>query len=70
MAQIKERGERDMSNTKINRVEVIDHTKEAIKKGVFGRVYTNYTCPNVEVQLQDDDKTLKIFISDKVPYVC
>ncbi len=38
---------------KCNRVEVIDNT---------GRAYTNYNCKSVEKQMQDDDKTLKIFI--------
>ena len=36
------------------RVEVIDKT---------GRVYTNYRCKFVEVQMQDDERTMKIFIS-------
>lgn len=37
-----------------NRVEVIDST---------GRAYTNMSCNSVEKQMQDDNKTLKIFIS-------
>ena len=39
---------------KCNRVEVIDK---------YGRSYTNYDCKSVETQMQDDDKTLKVFIS-------
>ena len=38
----------------VTRLEVID------KKG---RSYTNYDVKHVEVQLQDDEKTIKIFIS-------
>lgn len=47
-------------NNKINRVEVIDHSKDA---NPFGRAFTKYDCQNVEIQLQDDDRTLKVFIS-------
>lgn len=36
------------------RVEIIDET---------WRVYTNYNCKNVEVVMQDNDKTLKIFLT-------
>ena len=39
---------------KCNRVEVIDKS---------GRAYTNYDCKSVETQMQDDDRTLKVFIS-------
>ena len=39
---------------KVNRVEVIDNT---------GRAYTNYECKFVETQLQDNERTLKVFIS-------
>lgn len=49
-----------MNTEKVTRVEVINHQDEPI-----GRVYTKYGCKNVEVQLQDDGKTLKIFISGK-----
>ena len=37
-----------------SRVEVIDGT---------GRAYTNMSCNFVEKQMQDDDRTLKIFIT-------
>ena len=33
--------------------------------GWVGRVYTKYNCKKVELELQDDDKTLKIFISNE-----
>lgn len=39
--------------SKVDRVEVIEHSK--------GRVYTNYNAKDVDIQLQDDGKTLKIF---------
>ena len=39
---------------KCTRVEVIDKR---------GRSYTNYDCKNVEMQMQDEDRTLKVFIS-------
>jgi hypothetical protein len=45
---------------KVTRVEVINHQDNPI-----GRVYTKYDCQNVELQLQDDNKTLKIFITKK-----
>lgn len=37
----------------VTRVEVIDHT---------GRAYTKYNVADVEISLQDDNRTLKIFI--------
>lgn len=39
----------------INRVEVIDYSKQ-------GRTYTNYSIRGVEIALQDNDETLKVFI--------
>ena len=36
------------------RVEVVDES---------GRVYTNYKCKDVKTSLQDEDRTLKVFIS-------
>jgi hypothetical protein len=38
----------------VNRFEVIDSN---------GRVYTNYDISNVQVTLQDDGRTLKVFLS-------
>ena len=47
----------DLNTQKVTRVEVIDST---------GRVYVNWNPDNVvEVQLQDDGKTLKVFICKK-----
>lgn len=39
---------------KCTRVEVIDKS---------GRAYTNYNCKSVETQMQDEERTLKVFIS-------
>ena len=39
---------------KCTRVEVIDKS---------GRAYTNYDCKSVETQVQDEDRTLKVFVS-------
>ena len=47
----------DLNTQKVTRVEVIDDT---------GRAYVNRNQDNaVEVQLQDDGKTLKVFIYKK-----
>ena len=43
----------------VNRVEVINHSKNG-----QGREYTKYGDFQVEVQVQDNGKTLKIFLSD------
>lgn len=40
-------------DNKVTRVEVVDNT---------GRVYTKYNVVNVYCQLQDDGKTLKMFL--------
>ena len=48
----------EQNNTsKINRVEVIQHSLP-----YNGRAYTNYNAKNVEIQFQDDNTTLKIFL--------
>ena len=41
---------------KVTRVEVIDKD---------GRAYTNYDVSMCELMLQDDDRTLKIFLKEK-----
>lgn len=52
-----------LSTNKINRVEVIDHTKD-LPEG--GRVYVKWEDDiKVEVSFQDNDRTLKIFIDKK-----
>ena len=58
-----------METTKVTRVEVIDHTKGVEEGG--GRCYTFWNeydvsdvkNPKVELQLQDNGRTLKVFIS-------
>ena len=45
--------------SKVNRFEVIDHTSEKL-----GREIVKYGV-NVELSFQDDDKTLKVFLTDK-----
>jgi len=46
-----------LDTTRVTRVEVIDQK---------GRTYFNYSRDNaVEIQLQDDGRTLKVFISTK-----
>ena len=48
----------EQNNTsKVNRVEVIQHSPPH-----NGRAYTNYNAKDVEIQFQDDGKTLKIFL--------
>lgn len=42
-----------INTEKVTRVEVIDSN---------GRIYTNYNCKDVEIQLQDGERTLKIFL--------
>lgn len=42
---------------KINRVEVIQHSPP-----YNGRAYTNYDAKDVEIQFQDNNETLKIFL--------
>ena len=45
------------NTSKVNRVEVIQHSPPH-----NGRAYTNYNAKDVEIQFQDDGKTLKIFL--------
>jgi len=56
-----------MNTSKVNRIEIINHTE----KGDFGRAFTYWSeygngikNPRVEISLQDDDRTLKIFITE------
>lgn len=57
-----------MDTTKVTRIEVIDHTRTVEDGG--GRCYTYWNeydekdskTPKVEVMLQDDGRTLKVFI--------
>lgn len=60
-----------MDTSKVTRVEVMDKTKDFENGG--GRAYTFWSeldeldikNPDVTVELQDNDRTLKIFISEK-----
>jgi hypothetical protein len=45
----------DASN--VNRVEVIQHSEP-----INGRAYVNNNAKDVEIQFQDNNKTLKIFL--------
>ena len=45
------------STSQVNRVEVIQHSPP-----YNGRAYTNYDAKDVEIQIQDDGTTLKIFL--------
>lgn len=50
-----------MDTSKVNRVEVIDHTRPIEDGG--GRAYVFWEDEaEVEIQLQDDGRTMKIFI--------
>ena len=44
---------------KVIRVEVINHSRDIENPG---RVYTNMNCKEVELQYQDNGRTLKLFI--------
>jgi hypothetical protein len=44
----------------VTRFEVIDHSQE-----LLGRCYVKHKC-RVEASLQDDTRTLKIFVNDRV----
>lgn len=47
-----------MDTSKVTRVEVIDYQSHP----TVGRVYVKTNCQNVSLQLQDEGRTLKIFI--------
>ena len=49
----------DITTKSVTRFEVIDHTSK--KKG---RIVVEYNV-NVELSLQDENKTLKVFLTDK-----
>jgi hypothetical protein len=44
----------------VTRIEVIDH------QGQEGRVYTKRDCEKVELSIQDEGRTLKVFISKNI----
>jgi hypothetical protein len=49
----------EMLMRKVTRFEVIDHTKKK-----QGRIVVEYNV-NVELSLQDDNRTLKVFLTDQ-----
>jgi hypothetical protein len=49
----------DIVTKEITRFEVIDHTSKK-----RGRIVVEYNV-NVELSLQDENKTLKVFLTDK-----
>lgn len=55
-----------MNTDKVTRIEVIDHQSEPI----VGRVYTKWNCEKVRLSLQDEGRTLKIFVSKKDELFC
>ena len=57
MAKIEEEFSTTFILPKVRRVEVIQHSPPH-----NGRAYTNYNAKDVEIQYQDDGRTLKIFI--------
>ncbi len=51
-----------MDTKQVTRVEIINHQDDLINS----RVFIKHDCQNVELSLQDDGKTLKIFINKKI----
>ena len=49
----------DITTKSVTRFEVIDHTKKKV-----GRIVVEYNV-NVELSLQDENRTLKVFLTDK-----
>ena len=49
-----------MNTEKITRFEVIDHTSE-----FQGRILVKYGV-RVEISIQDDGRTMKVFLTDKI----
>lgn len=53
-----------MNSSKLTRVEVIDHRAHSLTPG---RVYVEWDEDmEVELSVQDDERTLKIFLRDRV----
>ncbi len=44
----------------VTRLEIVDH------QGQEGRVYTKRDCEKVELSIQDEGRTLKVFISKDI----
>ena len=51
------------ATSKVTRIEVIDHRQSAKP---IGRVFTSRSC-RVEMFLQDDERTLKVFVDSPLP---
>ena len=51
----------DITTKSVTRFEVIDHTSKK-----RGRIVVEYNV-NVELSLQDENRTLKVFLTDKKP---
>jgi hypothetical protein len=49
--------EQQLNTSTVTRVEVIQHSEP-----FNGRAYTNYRAKDVEIQFQDNGRTLKIFL--------
>jgi hypothetical protein len=49
--------QKQRDTSKVTRVEVIQHSPPH-----NGRAFTNYNAEDVDIQIQDDGKTLKIFL--------
>lgn len=55
-----EKHQKNLNLIKVNRIEVIDHSKSFEQGG--GRVFVKTDCVDVELSYQDESKTLKLFI--------
>ena len=53
---------KEIDDTKLTRVEVINHATNELIKGRLLTLYKNVYFENVELSVQDDGKTLKIFL--------
>ncbi len=53
-----------MNTDKVTRVEIINHQDNIPD---YGRIFVKTQCQQVTLSLQDDGKTLKIFISKEEP---
>ena len=49
-----------MNTDRVTRFEVIDHTSE-----MLGRMLVKYGV-NVDISIQDDGRTTKVFLTDKI----
>jgi hypothetical protein len=56
--QAKEMEKQQNDTSKVKRVEVIQHSPP-----YNGRAFTKYNAKDVEIQFQDDGRTLKIFLT-------